>query len=70
MFMYFLRGCVNIDEYGKRYVTMGRGYTRYHIPERPKIEEHLSRVYQKRCAVCRSTKIHELLTSGSFLDNS
>ena len=43
------RGCVSIDDSGKRYVTMGRGYTRYQIPEpHPNIEQQITRAFQER----------------------
>ncbi|XP_043270341.1 uncharacterized protein [Venturia canescens] len=44
------RGCVSIDEYGRRSVTRGRGYTNYPVAEVPYVPIHnpLERVYENR----------------------
>ncbi|KAF7991420.1 hypothetical protein HCN44_002982 [Aphidius gifuensis] len=43
------RGSLTIDTAGRRHVTMGRGYTRYHIPDpHPSVEEQASKVSEIR----------------------
>lgn len=43
------RGTMTIDSAGRRHVAMGRGYTRYHIPEpHPNVEEQVSKVSEVR----------------------
>ncbi|XP_033341658.2 vreteno [Megalopta genalis] len=43
------RGHLCITQNGKRHVSLGRGYTKYEIPDpNPEILNHISKVYEKR----------------------
>jgi len=50
--LFYFRVLVNVGD-RKRYVSFGRGYTAYEIPEpEPHIEEYIKKVYDQRYDVC------------------